>query len=75
MATPGGTLTNTVETKHQEFHRLCRAYTHGESQCREEAWNLIADFAVENQTLIENALRMVQAPASEPLPNSRDLPE
>lgn len=45
-----------TETKAQELVRLVRAYQLGERQHRQEAWNLIADFCVENWSEICRAL-------------------
>lgn len=45
------------ETLADEFIRLVKEYELGERQNRQEAWNLVADFAVENCLTIENALR------------------
>ena len=45
-----------TETLAQEFARLVDEYENGERQLRQEAWNLIADFALENASAITAAL-------------------
>lgn len=49
-----------AETKADELHRLVDACEKGERQNRQEAWNLIADFAVENRMAICAGLRVVE---------------
>lgn len=44
------------ESLAEEFARLCQEYTTGEGSEKEEAWNLIADFAIENSLKICLAL-------------------
>lgn len=41
----------------EELRRLVKAYRWGERQNRQEAWNLIADFAIENCDAICDALK------------------
>jgi cell division septum initiation protein DivIVA len=47
------------ETRAQELARLVSEYDTGERQHRAEAWNLIADFTVENWEAICAGLRHV----------------
>lgn len=54
----------TAETLADELQRLVEAYEIGESQLRQESWNLIADFAVDNVKPLCAALRAV---AGEPV--------
>lgn len=51
------------ETPAEEFSRLIIEFNEGERQNRSEAWNLIADFAMEHSDTILRALRSL--PASE----------
>ncbi len=44
------------ETRSEEFARLVHEYQFAETQIRQEAWNLIADFAFENAHFIRDAM-------------------
>lgn len=52
------------ETFGEEFARLVREYRSGDGQVAAEAWNLIADFAVENADAIGAALLADVVPAT-----------
>jgi predicted ATP-grasp superfamily ATP-dependent carboligase len=51
-----------AETLVEEFSRLCREYATAEGSEKEEAWNLIADFALENSLKICMALERTFPP-------------
>lgn len=53
------------ETPAEEFSRLVIEYNEGERQNRAEAWNLIADFALEH---CDTILRALRAPSPSPAP-------
>lgn len=58
-----------VETRSQEFARLVATYQMGEVQSRREAWEQIAEFAVDNAEFIRDALLAYVAPAPDEGPD------
>lgn len=53
----------TNEAIADEFSRLIREYHEGDEATRPEAWNLLADFAVENAAILTAALAAMPGPA------------
>ena len=49
-----------VETLAEELQRLINEYLEGDDHTRAEAWNLIADFAVDNAATLIIALRAAE---------------
>lgn len=53
------------ETLAQEFARLVKEYNEGDDRTKPEAWNLLADYAVENAPSITNALERAEKAEAE----------